>query len=254
VRASKVAVRAQLGEDPDHRLAQVVLLVALGGGEGVLQHLERGLVVALVPRRPCGVEVVAVARQAGAGGQAGRGEVLRERLERLLGLVVGLAGDHQPGERDGGCGVARVERQRLAQSVLVAARLLDQPVGLRGHERVEERLDLLGRDRAGELVDDLAVLERLDRGDALDAERGGELLIGIDVDLGQLNLPVARLRRLLERRRELPAGTAPGGPEVHDDGHFLRALDDVPRESCFVYVLDCGHIPSLGRGVSPLRP
>ena len=176
---------------------------------------------------------------------AGRGrarpvgqEVAGERREHLLGLVVVAAGDQQPAERGRGVGVARVELERAAQRLLVVGGLGDQAVGLGRDQRVEERLDLRRRDRAGELVDDLAVLERLDRRDALDAGRPGQLLVGVHVDLGQLDLAVARLGGLLERRRQLPAGAAPRGPEVHDDRDLLGALDDVLRELELVDVLD----------------
>ena len=78
-----------------------------------------------------------------------------------------------------------------------------------------------GRDRAGELVDHAAVLERLDGRDALDAERLADLRVGVGVDLRQVDLALARVRGLLERRRELPARAAPRGPEVHDHGHLV---------------------------------
>ena len=49
-----------------------------------------------------------------------------------------------------------------------------------------------GRLRADELADDLAVLERLDGRDPLDAERLGERGVGVGVELGQDDLALAR--------------------------------------------------------------
>src|SRR4029079_16068944 len=95
---------------------------------------------------------------------------------------------------------------------------------------VEEALDRGGRLRAGELGHDEAVLERLDRRDARDAESGGYVLVGVGVDLDQVDLPVTRRDRLLKHGRELPAGAAPLGPEVHDHRGRARALDDVTLE------------------------
>ena len=64
--------------------------------------------------------------------------------------------------------MARVELERLAQRGLVAGG--GERVGGRGDQLVEEALDLRRRDRAGELGHDLAVAERLHRGDPADVE------------------------------------------------------------------------------------
>ena len=66
----------------------------------------------------------------------------------------------------------------------------------------------------------------------------GERLVGVDVDLGELDLAVALVDGGLERGSELAAGTAPFGPEVDDDGHLARALDDLGHEVRFVHILD----------------
>ena len=87
-----------------------------------------------------------------------------------------------------------------------------------------------GRLGADELADELAVLERLDRGDALDPERGGDLLVGVGVELGEVEVRLALADLLLEHRRELPAGPAPLGPEVDDDRHLVGARDHVLLE------------------------
>ncbi len=120
------------------------------------------------------------------------------RLEQLARLVAVAALDQQPGERQRGLGVARVQLDRLAQRLLVAG--VGQLVGGGGEQLVEEGVDRRRRDRAGELAHDLAVPERLHGGDAADAERLGDHLVGVDVDLGELDLPGALGDGGLERR------------------------------------------------------
>ena len=148
-----------------------------------------------------------------------------EQLQRLLGLAA-LVQD--AGERDGGVGAAGLELQRPPQGGLVAR--LDQRVGLGGEQVVEELLDARRRLGADELGHDAGVLEGLDRGDALDPEGGGDLGIGVGVELGECDLALALGHQALEHRRELAARTAPLGPEVDDHGQRARALDDVLLE------------------------
>jgi hypothetical protein len=54
-------VRAQLGEDRDHHLAQVLAGLGVGAGERLLERLERGGTVVAVPRRERLVQATAVA-------------------------------------------------------------------------------------------------------------------------------------------------------------------------------------------------
>ena len=90
-----------------------------------------------------------------------------------------------------------------------------------------------------ELGDDLAVLERLHGRDALDpVARLRDARVGVRVELGQRDLPVARADGLLEHRRQRAARPAPGGPEVDDDGQLARALDDVALEGLVGDVVD----------------
>ena len=51
-------------------------------------------------------------------------------------------------------------------------------------------------------------------------------------------VPRAALHRLLEQRPELLARAAPGRPEIDDDRHLRRGVDDVGHESAVVAVLD----------------
>ena len=98
---------------------------------------------------------------------------------------------------------------------------------------VEEALDLRRRQRADELVDDLAVLERLHGRDRLDAEGLREARVGVGVDLDERDLAVALVDGLLDHGPERAAGTAPLGPEVDDHGVLVGALDDVALEGLF---------------------
>jgi len=131
-----------------------------------------------------------------------------------------------------------LELQGAAQRRLVA--LGHEPVGLAGHEAVEEALDLGGRERADELVDDPPVLERLHGGDALDLERAGDVLVRVRVELGEDDVALAGGGRLLQRRPEHAARSAPLGPEVDDDGDGLRALEDLLLE-VLLGDIDDGH-------------
>ena len=137
--------------------------------------------------------------------------------------------EQDPAQPDRGPSVPRIELERLAQRLLVAG--LRQPVRLRGDDLVEERLDPRGRHGADELGDDLAVLERLDGGDA------GDLELLRDVrDCGRCRPWRARFRRsacghgLLEGGAQSAARPAPLGPEVDDHRHLLGALDDLGLE------------------------
>ena len=153
---------------------------------------------------------------------------LASSVQRLLAVARGGA---QARVRDRGVGAAGLELQRAAQVGLAA--LGHQRVGLGRHDPVEEALDLRRRQRADELVDDLAVLERLHGRDRLDAEGLREPRVGVGVDLHELDLPVALVDGLLDHGPERAARTAPLGPEVDDHGLLVGALDDVALEGRF---------------------
>src|SRR5204863_9589037 len=69
------------------------------------------------------------------------------------------------------------------------------------------------------------------RGDGADAERGGQLLLGLGVDLAEHRIRVL-FRRLLEDRAEHAAGTAPRRPEVDQRqvGAADRGLEVLGRQ------------------------
>jgi len=122
----------------------------------------------------------------------------------------------------------RLEPERGAQRRLVTGG--GQQFGLARDQRVEEALHHRARLRADELVDDRAVAERLDGGNALDAKGLREPLVGVGVDLRQHDRAFARPGGLLEQRRQGATRTAPRGPEVDDDRRRAGALDDLGVE------------------------
>ena len=67
-------------------------------------------------------------------------------------------------------------------------------------------------------------MEEDESGHSLDADLGSDLLLGVDVDLVEVELLTSGgVRDLLEDGADDPARTAPGSPEVNDDG--LVAFD-----------------------------
>ena len=75
-----------------------------------------------------------------------------------------------------------------------------------------------------DLLDGLALVEDDKGGHGLDADLGRDLFLRIDVDLVEVDLVAGgRVRDLLEDGADDPARTAPGSPEVNDDG--LVAFD-----------------------------
>ncbi len=101
------------------------------------------------------------------------------------------------------------------------------------------------RDRPGETAHRLAPLEADHGRDALDAELGGQPLIGIDIDLGEFE--TARLLgcETLEKRAQHPARTAPGGPEIDDHRQLVAAVDHFLLEGRGVDILDEGRVRHL---------
>lgn len=75
-----------------------------------------------------------------------------------------------------------------------------------------------------DLLDSLTLVEEDKGGHGLDTDLLSDLLLDVDVDLVEAELLTGRgVRDLLEDGADDPAGTAPGGPEVDDDG--LVAVD-----------------------------
>src|SRR4029450_2114168 len=72
-----------------------------------------------------------------------------------------------------------------------------------------------GRVTADDRVHVLAVHEEQDAGDRPHVEPDGGPLVGIGVQLGDLHLAGQLIRQLVDGRSDGDAGSAPGGPEVH---------------------------------------
>ncbi len=62
--------------------------------------------------------------------------------------------------------------------------------------------------------------------------------IGVDVDLGEVDVVAAPAGLGLERGGELAAGAAPLGPEVDDHRHLVRAVEHVGLEAVLCDVAD----------------
>ena len=88
----------------------------------------------------------------------------------------------------------------------------------------DKLLHLAFRQRALEAVHRLAVLEGIDGGNGLDAQLLRDLGILVDIDLHQFHRALGFVDRLFQRRTQLLAGAAPGGPEIHDHRHFTAGL------------------------------
>src|SRR5262249_11558892 len=80
----------------------------------------------------------------------------------------------------------------------------------------------------------------------LNPEHRREPGIRVDVHLREGDRAVARRDLLLEHRCESPTGSAPCGPEVHDDRNLVRAVDDQFLEGGLGDV----HVPSNAPGAS----
>ena len=74
-------------------------------------------------------------------------------------------------------------------------------------------------------------------------DKGGDLLVLVDIDLDHLHLAAGLGHRGLQRRAKRPAGATPRRPEIHDDGGLLAGLDHIGHECGFAHILDqitCG--------------
>ena len=112
-----------------------------------------------------------------------------------------------------------------------------RPLGDEVLEVADDRGLRLGADDG---LGDLATLVHVQGRDGHDAVLGGRTRVLVDVELDDLDLVAVLGGDRLEGRRDLAARTAPGGPEVHQDG--LVALEDVLLEGVVGHVLQgAGH-------------
>ncbi len=223
--AGEWVIDAELVQDPDHDAADIVL-GAVGGGQRPDEEIERLLLVAGVQGGKGVAEVVAglALLERDPGGQPIGGEAPGHLLQQGQGAVAVATVVEDPRERHRCIGARGLQRHRTAQRCLVPLR--HQVVSLGGHERVQECVDGGERLGADELGDHAPVAEGLDRRDALDAEVPRHGWVGVDVDLGELDLALAGGHGALQQWSQLPAGAAPFRPEIDDDRDGARALDD----------------------------
>ena len=201
-------------------LAQFVLALLITRGDGLDQQVQALLGVTRIQ----GVEgrlELRIVGQPQLRGQTLGGEGPRDVIQGLQRALAVAGGGAQARVGHGGVEAAGLELQRAAKIRFAA--LGHQRFGLGGHDAVQEALDLGRRERADELVDDLAVLERLHGGDRLDAEGLGEALVGVGVDLDERDLAVAVVDGLLDHGADHAAGAAPLGPEVTTTGCSYEA-------------------------------
>ncbi len=195
----------------------------LGGqGQGGANAVELGVLGAFGSHFHHFAGALGVAACQVAAGQAGDGlEVLGIQLQRL-GEGLGRAAE-----------VAELHGLRRHGQELVQ-------IGGRGRagEAIDESLDLAVGQGAHEAVHRLAVDEGVDGGDRLHLQLGGDARVLVDVDLDQPDRALGGGDRLLQRRAELLAGSAPRRPEVDDHRRGARRLDDVGHEAGVGRILD----------------
>ena len=130
------------------------------------------------------------------------------------------------------CLMARLELERLAQGGLVAGGHQRVRLAQGGEQLLDERGDLGFGQGADELVGHLAVLDGEDGRDRLHAEGLGDARVVVHVDFGQFNGAIGGGHGPFEHGSERRAGTAPGGPEVHDDRELRRCGPAHLSERC----------------------
>ena len=115
----------------------------------------------------------------------------------------------------GACPCQAFDRVALLQRRFILRHQFFLGLTCRRHMLVQEFPDLAFRQRAHETVNRLAVHQQDDRGKALDAKCGRELLLLVGIDLHQLEAAGIGGLQLFQQRADHLAGAAPGGPEVH---------------------------------------
>jgi len=153
-----------------------------------------------------------------------------------------------------GRGVVALDLECCQERRLVAERDERVDLGLfSGRDQaLNEFLDRLLWLCAHEPVDNFAVDHRINRRNRLHLECGGHRLIGVYINLGQLDRAVGLCHHTLDNRTELLARAAPRSPQVdhHRDG--LGPLHDGSFECRVCYVShDSVNVP--GRQIIPSK-
>lgn len=94
----------------------------------------------------------------------------------------------------------------------------------------QSRRDHLLRLRADYLINQLAVFEYEQGGDAADVELRGGARVFIYVEFGDLIAALRFSGELIEKWRQHPAWPAPFGPGVDENGFRAGSADDLGRE------------------------
>ena len=241
--AGELVVGAELGEDADHHPADQVapLGVAARRRSAVLKRLERGLVVARVPGGERAREPRARARRRRWPRRAARGPPGPRRGSRPAAARAAPAPRRSRRGR-AAAGRAPRRRRRGAGRASSASRSdASSPAATSSSAGEGTRLSRNCSICAGGIAPVNSATTWPSRnaftaGIPWTPKLAGERLVGVDVDLGQLDLAGALVDRGLERRAELAARAAPLGPEVDDDGHLARALDHLGHEVGFAHV------------------
>ena len=106
----------------------------------------------------------------------------------------------------------------------------------------EEVLDALAAGEADEAAGELAAAEGEQGGDALDAVGRGDLLVVVDVELGDGEGAGEAGGELVEDGGNLTAGASPGCPEVDDDGGGRLEDEGLPVGVCGFEEKNAGHV------------
>ena len=180
------------------------------------------------------------------------GEVGGQGVEQLLGLVRGAGLQQREREVElelVACPAPRRLRARRrttsacgSSGAASATASTSGAAGAAGLDAVvlEELAHLAFRQRAGEAVDDLAVLDQEHGRDRADLERRAELRLLVDIDLGQLERAVVVGGEFLQDRAELLARPAPLGPEIDQHRGLHRFLQHFGLEAVGGGVEDMG--------------
>ena len=123
-----------------------------------------------------------------------------------------------------------VGRRFLIAAIKRRARLVEFDIGWVGHQPVDELAQLGLGQRTLELIDRLAADKGKHRRNRADLEVLCELLLLVAVDLDQLEASAIVVFELFEHRPEGLAGAAPGRPEVDQNRHLHRCVDDIGLE------------------------
>ena len=217
-----------------------------------MQQVDAALASPRVERRERLARSGVVALEADARGEARRPGSRPGRWPSELERLVDLAAAVQQAARARTAASARAGSSSSARRSDASSPASTSASASDGTRPSKKRSTARRRLGADELVDDAAVLERLDRRDALDPEGLREALVGVGVELGEHDLALARVRPPARASGvELAARAAPLGPEVDDDGH-RRWSARGPRCSKSCSVTSMTAMPSMIR-TTPMR-